>query len=316
MKALQIKTPGEVEIIEVSMPVINSDGEVLVRIKASSICSQHEYKIFNNLYTGENKCSYPASPGFPGHEASGEVIEVGRNVKNLSVGDRVVMSGHCGNLHQEYVVCPEKWALKTISAADWTDISATELFACMLALLTHTEYIAGGHCVVIGLGPAGLAAVEWLRLLGAEKITGIDKFEERLKRGIEVGLDSAALVANKEAIEKLVGEKPEAVIECSGTHEGFRLAFRMASKEALLFGYNDQPFEVNEAEWFAKSLVIRTRFAFDIGIWQRTVSALNRGLIEPGKIISHRLLFNASSYKEAMSLMGKPDVYKIVMEHK
>lgn len=315
MKALQIKAPQKVEIVDAPMPEIRSEKDVLIRIKASSICAQHEHKIFNDLYTGENRCVYPAPRGFPGHEASGEIVKVGKSVKNLAVGDRVAMSGHCGNLHQEYILCNEKWPLKVTSSADFADIAPSELFACMLELLLRADHISASKCVVIGLGPAGLAAIQWLRLLSAEEIIGIDKLEERLKNGAEAGCDSILLSSDKTGIQKLIKTKPGAAIECSGTHDGFRMAFNVASKEALLFGYNDHPFEVNEAEWFSKSLVIRTQFAFSYKTWTRTVIMLNRGFIDPGKVISHRISFNADSYIEAMSLIGSPNTYKIVMKY-
>lgn len=94
-------------MIEVPRPRIRSDDEVLVRMKASGICGQHENKIWKDLYLGPQKVKYPGPPGWPGHEGAGEVVETGSEVGALVVGDKVVICGFSGNTHQEYLACPD-----------------------------------------------------------------------------------------------------------------------------------------------------------------------------------------------------------------
>jgi L-iditol 2-dehydrogenase len=314
MKALQIAAPEDVRLIDIPRPDITEPDQVLVRMLASSICSQHEKKIFKNIYSGAQKCKYPCSPGFPGHEGCGEIEAVGSSVPSLNKGDRVLLCGWAGNLHQEYIVCPERWARPTVSSISPVSLAPTELYACILAILKRGEKILRAKCVVIGLGPAGLAAIQWLKILGAYRITCIEKNKKRLDKAMTLGADAAILSSDAASIKTLKEEEPETVIECSGSHDGIKMAFDLATREALLFGYNDLPFEVNQSQWFEKSLSIKTQFAFDWAVWNETAAHVNRKLIDPGRIVSHVFSFTAGNYKKAMRMLDKQLADKIVME--
>ncbi len=315
MKALKLIKPGQVEVVDVPEPEITKNDQMKIKVRASSICNQYEYKLFSGLLEGNLKPSYPAEPGFPGHEGAGEVIETGKNVKTLKPGDKVILCGWAGHLHQEYIVCSGEWPQAVRTDADFADLAPAEIYGCTRATIERGEFIEEGHCVVIGLGPAGLSAIEWFRLFGAKKITCVDIMDDKLVKGLEMGADDAASAKDKSRIKKLLTEKPETVMDCSGTHEGFNLAFKMADREALLFGYNDKPFKVNQAEWLEKSLSIKTKFAFDLDTWKKTATMISRGLINPGRIVSHLLPFSAESYTKAMDLMKKPGTYKVILEY-
>ncbi len=315
MQALQIVAPRTVEVVDVPLPKVTQPDAVLVCIRASSICNQHEWKVFNDRYTGIQRCAYPLPPGAPGHEGAGEVVEVGEAVRDVRPGDRVVLSGHAGDLHQEYVVARQEWVVKTTASLPYPSLAPTEIFASMLALLRRGEHIRGAHCLVIGLGPGGLAALDWLSILGAARITALEKVASRRAQGILSGADNVFDPGDRAVLEALSAAPPDAVVECSGNPEAQARAFELAAHEVLLFGYNDRPLEIDPSEWFHKSLSIKTQAAFDLPIWRETVGYLNHRLIDPGRLISQVLPFNAESYRQAMEMAGTASAYKIVLEH-
>lgn len=316
MKALLIESPLNAVVREIPTPKINKPEDVLIKIHASSICNQHEWKVFNDKYIGKfNKQKYPLSYGAPGHEAAGEVLEIGSAVTKVKPGDKVVMCGWSGDLHKEYVLTTQEWLGVTTSKLEYSDIAPTELFACMVGLLNKSKFILNARCAVIGIGPAGLTAIDVLKAKGAKEIIGIDLIDKRLEKALDFGADRIINARDEKEIEMLTETNPEIAIDTSGSHKGFESAFIIAGKEALLFGYNDTPFMVNQSLWFSKSLSIHTQFAFDLNVWHETVKLLNHGLIHPDKVISHKFPFSAENYVKAINMLSNEDVYKIILEY-
>src|SRR6185295_13427519 len=86
MKALVFEAPDKPIVIDMPMPTMN-DGEVLVRTTQIGICHS-DYELLAGRYI--IPIAYPVTPG---HEWSGEVVEVGKSAKGYKVGDRVI--GEC-----------------------------------------------------------------------------------------------------------------------------------------------------------------------------------------------------------------------------
>ncbi|MCK5738755.1 alcohol dehydrogenase catalytic domain-containing protein, partial [bacterium] len=91
MRAILISEPKKFQIIERSIPTPQSN-EILINVKAVSLCNQHDWKVNNGLYKELAYLEYGV-PGFPGHEGAGVVVTTGAEVTALKPGDHVVMSG-------------------------------------------------------------------------------------------------------------------------------------------------------------------------------------------------------------------------------
>src|SRR5580698_7070318 len=86
MKALVFDKPDQAVIRDVAQPEIDANG-ILLKMRAVGICHS-DYELLAGRYI--IPISYPVTPG---HEWCGEVVEVGKLVSGLNVGDRVV--GEC-----------------------------------------------------------------------------------------------------------------------------------------------------------------------------------------------------------------------------
>jgi len=314
MKALQINAPEKAEVVEVPAPAPPSPGHVCIRMRATSLCGRHEWKVFKGAYRGVRSSNYPCRPGFPGREGAGEVWQIGPEVETLQKGDRVALSSSAGDLHQEYVITPEKWALKITSERPWPSLAPADLFARMLSLLKSGEKIFRANAVILGLGSSGLAALLWLRVLGARKITGIDVDQDRMARASQLGIDDIIQADDRHSLDLLAKTSPETVIECSGTHSGIRTALTLAAQEALLFATNDSPLMIDLSQWMDKGLTVKTRSAYNWPLWEETVICINRGLIDPGELVTHTLPFSADSYVRALELIGRREALRIMLE--
>ena len=93
MRALQVMAPRDVRIVELPEP-LPGEGQVLLRVMATAICTVHELKVVLGEYPPEMlSVTYPAPPGFPGHEASGEIVAIGPGVTRLAPGQLVATTG-------------------------------------------------------------------------------------------------------------------------------------------------------------------------------------------------------------------------------
>src|ERR687890_2725104 len=84
MKAVQWMGPNKMQVNNVPDPKILSQGDVIVKVTSTAICGSDLH-----LYNGFNPFMEPGD--IMGHEFMGEVVETGRGVKKLKVGDRVVV---------------------------------------------------------------------------------------------------------------------------------------------------------------------------------------------------------------------------------
>jgi alcohol dehydrogenase len=192
-----------------------------------------------------------------GHEAVGEVVDVGGEVHHLSPGDQVIVSsvsacGHCWACRDAmYGQCGEGggWILGSLIngtqaelvRVPFADHSTTrrpsELpldDAVLLAELLPTAYEVGvrnGHVspgdtvVVVGAGPVGLAAVVVAQLYSPRRIIVVDLAGARLETAVRVGADAA------ESPGTMIGDLSEGpgadvAIEASGDPDGFVLCTR------------------------------------------------------------------------------------------
>ncbi len=93
MKAVQIVSPNNLQVIDVEKPSIDEKNNVMIKMTAAGICGSDV-----GIYHGTNAAA--TYPRIIGHEMVGRVDEVGSNVKNLKVGDRVIVNQvtSCGRL--------------------------------------------------------------------------------------------------------------------------------------------------------------------------------------------------------------------------
>jgi len=199
--------------------------DVIIKVKACGICGSdiHFYETDKDGYI-----LYPGLTKFPvviGHEFSGEIVEVGKEVKDLKVGDIVTAEemiwcgecipcrngypNQCKNLEEigftingamaEYIVIGAKYCWKIDEIAERYGNKDKAFEAGSLVEPTSVAYNGmfvraggfkpGSYVAVFGAGPIGLASIALAKAGGASKVFVFEISETRRKLAKEVGAD-------------------------------------------------------------------------------------------------------------------------------
>jgi len=273
------KQPGA-QITTVNAPKVK-EGEVLVRVETASICGT-DIHIWDWNEWAQNRMK--RIPMIFGHEVAGEVVEIGKNVTTVQVGDKVSAETHivdgtcyqcktdrkhvCKNLQilgvdrdgvfAEYFTLPEENAWRNDPHLDPAIASVQEpLGNAVQAALPkeHVEDIAGKNVAVLGAGPIGLMAIAVLRELGAAKVFATAGGLNKVRMGLAKKMGADMVLSAKEEGEKLVkiildaadGNGVDVVLEMSGDPNAVRQAFAMLtpSGRVSLLGILEKPMELD-----------------------------------------------------------------------
>ncbi|SHJ18386.1 L-iditol 2-dehydrogenase [Geosporobacter subterraneus DSM 17957] len=262
MKAMMFYAPGDVRFEETNIPR-PKDDEILVKVKAATTCGT-DLKTYRRGHPSIIK----SVPSTFGHEFAGEVVEIGKNVDNFKVGDRVVggnsapcfhcyycnqgMYSLCENLeflngaYSEYVVVPRQIVKynyhKIPKGLDYREAALVEPLACALHGIERTPIRVGDVVTVIGAGPIGLMFVKLAALKGA-KVICVDLSDYRLQESKKFGAVMTVNASKEDPITDVkaltaLEKGPDVVIEATGFPEVWEQAINMVRPGGLvnLFG--------------------------------------------------------------------------------
>lgn len=294
------------------------DGAV-VRVTQAGICGSDLH-----IYHGHG---FSPDDGYiVGHEAVGEVVEVGSGVRRFQVGDRVMVSastgcavcdacrqGHVSQCRNAMMGCYGLGHALEGSQAEAVAVPSADTGLALLSdaisdeqalLLTDnlpTAYFGarragiqpGDDVAVVGLGPVGLCAIESAFVLGAARVFAIDLVPERRRLAEIFGAEAIDAEDPIQAVfEKTAGRGVDRVVEAVGADATIRLALSLARTEGSVsvVGVNQNAcFDFNMAAAQVRSL------SFHIGLCsvQAELPALlplvESGRIDPARTISHRM---------------------------
>ena len=309
MKALQIVKPNEFRIVELPKPTAAED-EVVIHMEYASICNQNDTKIFYGLYG--DLITYPCDPGVYGHEGCGIVVEVGKGVSDLAEGDRVLVMGEGGPMcYREFVERKVDTVAKIDNTLPAEECAVLELFGCAHHCMDVTGDVTGKTVAVSGLGPAGLAILQLLAMRGPSEIIGIDIAASRRDAAKTLGIQKRYDPSDDAQFKELLDATIDVVIDATGVPAAMLNSFEIASREVVIFGFTNEPFEVDQSKWFQKELVIKNSKVQSID----DLRAVAR-LMEAGKIRTKNLITGIMPYEqyaEAVAKVYRKEAIKILL---
>jgi (R,R)-butanediol dehydrogenase/meso-butanediol dehydrogenase/diacetyl reductase len=230
----ELKKPLVVETVPDPTPGPN---DVILKVGRCGICG-------SDLHISEDPV-FGVPPGVVlGHEYSGEVVEVGREVKQFKTGDRIAAfplesCGKCGPcLMGERSLCRVRFAvggggygqyskveqhqcIPIPASVSLADAALVEPMAVGLHAVNVSHIRSGARVLVIGAGPIGLTTVFWARRMGAGKIAVTASSRTREGLAMEMGANAfidpqAGLRDSIRLTNEALGGPPEIVYECVG----------------------------------------------------------------------------------------------------
>jgi 2-desacetyl-2-hydroxyethyl bacteriochlorophyllide A dehydrogenase len=340
MKAIRFLGPDEIEYTNVAEPVIQSD-EVLIKIMAVGICGTDLELLSGEMpYIKKGLTTYPL---IPGHEWSGQVEKIGRDVTKFKVGDRVTgdVSIGCGNcvmcMTGRFNLCPNRKVVGSYrnyngafseyiklpfrhvyllpdhisyEEAALIEPAATAAYGVMRARISY-----GDTVLVIGDGPIGLLSVQSAILSGASSVYLIGSWDEKLEIGKTMGADFTMNYRNDDNLEILLEKTRhigvDIVIETSGSADAFNFGLRAikpGGKVVLLSIYSS-------SEFMAEVNTIVSKDAEVIGVlascnsFEPTIELMKAGKIDVKPLITHK--FPLSQADEAIQMMKSKSEFRI-----
>ncbi len=243
MLAAVVERPHHLVLKEVPKPII-SDDDFLIKVLASSICNATDNHIVEGIFDGY----HDHYPQILGHEVCGEVIELGKNVKNVKLGQRVALYTSRGafaeyclvNKDNTMAIVPDNMSSEVACACE----TFNGAYECMVA---PAELTADSVALFIGAGPLGLAAIG-TAALSTKNIVVVDFYENRLNIAKEMGAKFAynrsemSVDQIVDAIKKDVGEIDVTfmciALDRSKELDAFHLAIEATKQNGSITGLN------------------------------------------------------------------------------
>ncbi|XP_043465405.1 sorbitol dehydrogenase-like [Leptopilina heterotoma] len=322
-----------------------NEGEVLLEMSCVGICGSDVHY----LVAGRIGDFIVKEPMIIGHEASGTVVKLGKNVTNLKVGDRVAiepgvscrMCSFCkegrynlcpdmifcatppvhGNLRKYYKHAAD-FCFKLPDHMSMEEGALLEPLSCGVHACKRANVGIGSKVLILGAGPIGLVTLLVAKAMGASKIVITDLVQERLDMAKRLGADATMLI-RKDATEKdnikkvyeLFDDQPDKTIDASGAQSSIRLAI-LATKSggvAVLVGMGAPEVQIPLIDALVREVDIRGIFRY-ANDYKDALDLVASGKINVKPLITHN--FKIEETKKAFEAAMTPECKAIkVMIH-
>lgn len=319
MKALQLEKPHTWRKIEIPEPGAPGPGEALVRVHRVGICG-------TDLSGYLGKMPFFSYPRIPGHELCVEVLAVGSNVTNVKAGDQCAVEPYLncqqcyscrrgftncceyhktlgvmcdGGLTERILLPARKLHLAPRLTPDQCALVETLAIGCHA--VDRSQAKSGENVLIIGAGPIGLSALEFVKVAGARPIV-MDISDHRLAfvreqlhvpdtllaRGDEADLKTLATLTG--------GQYADVVIDATGNHKSMARALECAAfaGRVVYVGITQQPLEFPHAPVLHRReltlLASRNALTRD---FSRIIELIGDGRIDTRPWITHRAPFES-----------------------
>ena len=320
---------GKFELVEKVKPKLLNPKDAIVKVTMSSICT-------SDLHIKHGSVPKAVKGITVGHEMVGIVEEIGSDVKNVKIGDRVTVNvetfcGECFFCKNGYVNnCTDKnggWALgcridggqteyvrvpyadqglniipKTVTdeqALFVGDILATGFWATKISEIKTDDTV-----LIIGAGPTGICTLLCVMLKRPKKIIVCEKDE--IRRNFIKAHYPQVIVTEPETCNKLVKEESlhggaDVVIEVAGVEETFKMAWECARPNAIvtIVALYDKAMTLPLPDMYGKNLIFKTG-GVDGCDCEEILSLIKEGKIDTTPLITHK--YNLKDIEKAYEI--------------
>ena len=321
MKAAQLVGPKLFEFVDVEMPTIK-DGECLIKLERVSICGSDIRHGYGPRYAPEH---YPLEVGRPCHECAGVVVQ--SRTEAFHEGQRVIVlpGAGMGGL-TEYLASDPGRMIALPDHGDLTEWvmcqpSGTVLYSCQ-----RMGSVLGKSVLIMGQGAIGLSFTMLTAMQGARQVIAVDLLDYRLQWSRDFGA-THTINPGKENLADAVreitsGVGPDVTVEAAGYPATLDAVFRLVRQfgTVIVFGVQgDDIVPVDTRLWLDKQPTIipttGARSGDPTTHIKNMVALKERGQVDPGRMVTHRLGFDVEDVNKAYQMYEQrlENVIKVVM---
>jgi len=308
VKALVYRGPGEMPLEDRPDPV-PGPGQVVVAIRASGICGSDVHGFTGA--TGRRRVGVVM-----GHEAAGEVVELGPGLSSARIGDRVVLRSilpcgrcdrcrhgqtnicedrqglgmHLDGAYAERVLVPEGMLLPLPETLSYEDGALVEPLAVAMHAVNITPFELMDFVVIVGAGAIGLLTLLAARQRGAGSIIVTDRDPHRLGVARMLGADQAIDVGAGDPIAAIAaatnGRGADAVFEAVGIAATVAQSVAAARPggQVTWIGNSAPEVALPMQQLVTRELTIRGAYGF-VDEFEQAADALASGWIDARRLI-------------------------------
>jgi (R,R)-butanediol dehydrogenase/meso-butanediol dehydrogenase/diacetyl reductase len=347
MKAARWYAAKDIRVEEANIPTPN-DNQVKIEVKFTGICGSdlHEYTHGPQLIPVDKPYPLNGHQGITtlGHEFSGVVEEVGKNVKNIKKGDRVTVEPIFRNPESPFIttgeynlseplgfvgltanggfakyVVVENYMVHKMPDKMTFEQGAIVEPAAVAAYAIHQSGMRMGDTVLItGAGPIGLLTVQVALATGASQIFVTDISENRLKKAKEIGASHTFDARDKDIpqrIKELTGFGVDVFIDAAGVQASFDTGINSLRNggTAIIVALFAKEVVHDALNHTLRELTIKGTAAYR-NIFPQTISLINSGRLPVEKLITSVISLDEIVEKGFETLVNDPSEVKILVD--
>ncbi|WP_434524808.1 NAD(P)-dependent alcohol dehydrogenase [Photorhabdus asymbiotica] len=340
MKALVLEKAGRISIQDWKSPEILGEDDVEIKIHSVGICGSdvHYYQ------HGRIGPFVVEKPMILGHEASGVITAIGKNVTHLKIGDRVCVEPGIPNLQspqsragiynldpdvrfwatppvdgclRERVIHPAAFTFKLPENVSFAEGAMVEPLSIGMQAATKAEIKPGDIALVVGAGTIGIVTALAALAGGCSDVIICDLFDEKLEIAKQYpGLHPVNSKVLAEKVNALTdGSGVNILFECSGAKPVIAtISDHIApAGTAVLVGMPIYPASFDIVSAQAKEITFKTIFRY-ANMYPRTIRLLSSGKLNVTPLLSATYKFKDSIQAYERAAEGRPTDIKIMLE--
>lgn len=341
MKALTKIERGKdnIELKDIEIPKIQSD-ELLIEVKAAGICGTDLHILHDE--------SYYIPPVTLGHEYSGIAIEIGDEVKDFEIGDKVTSPAtiNCGICHfcrigatnrcidpnkrilgvarangafARYIAVPAKIAHKLPEEIPFEEAALAEPAACAVHAIEMIPVDMGDTVAILGPGPMGMLILQLAKIAGAAQtiVTGITADQDRMKIAKDLGADLTINVEEENpvtTIKRLTDDLgADIVFECSGAPPAQKQAFDIIRRRGTigLVGLTGREINISLDKIVEGELEVKGSWGTLWTSWKLAINLISLEKLQVRPLIS--AILPLEQWEKGFQLMESKEAIKVLL---
>jgi len=335
MKTLTVLQPESFAYSDTEKPSSLLPNEVLVKVHKIGICGTDYHAFWGRQ-------PFFQYPRILGHELGVEVIAIGSEVKEVTIGQKCAVEPYlncgkcwacerdlgncCENLQvlgvhtdggmREYIKVPAH-KLHVSDKLNYEQLALVETLGIGAHAVERANVQSNDLVLVVGAGPIGLSVLEFVKLRGA-KVAVVDRNTQRLDFCLEHKKADASIVANDQTVEQILevfgGKMPTVVLDATGSPASMHQSFNyMAAGGRLVFvGLYQGDYQFNDPSFHKRELTIMGSRNSKPNNFKEIIAAMETGELSVDSWISHRITFEEVA-EQLPKLYTEPSLVKAII---